>query len=78
MTDDSLKAPPKRVAKMYVNEIFSGLNLANKPGITLFDNKYSYRQMLIECNITVKSTCEHHFVPIIGKAHVEYISKPTE
>ncbi|MGN6180300.1 MAG: GTP cyclohydrolase I FolE [Mucilaginibacter sp.] len=74
MTDDSLKDTPKRVAKMYVKEIFSGLNPANKPDITLFDNKYSYRQMLIERNIAVKSNCEHHFVPIIGKAHVAYIS----
>jgi GTP cyclohydrolase I len=74
MTDDSLKDTPKRVAKMYVKEIFSGLNPANKPDITLFDNKYSYRQMLIERNIAVKTNCEHHFVPIIGKAHVGYIS----
>ncbi len=74
ITDDSLKETPKRVAKMYVNEIFSGLNPANKPDITLFDNKYSYQQMLIERNIAVKSNCEHHFVPIIGKAHVAYIS----
>lgn len=74
MTDDSLKDTPKRVAKMYVKEIFSGLNPANKPEITLFENKYSYRQMLIERNIAVKSNCEHHFVPIIGKAHVAYFS----
>jgi GTP cyclohydrolase IA len=74
MTDDSLKDTPKRVAKMYVKEIFSGLNPANKPDITLFENKYSYRQMLIQRNIAVKSNCEHHFVPIIGKAHVAYIS----
>jgi len=66
MTDDSLKDTPKRVAKMYVKEIFSGLNPANKPDITLFDNKYSYRQMMMERNIAVKSNCEHHFVPIIG------------
>lgn len=77
MTDDSLKDTPKRVAKMYVKEIFSGLNPANKPEITLFENKYSYRQMLIERNIAVKSNCEHHFVPIIGKAHVAYISNGT-
>lgn len=74
MTDDSLKDTPKRIARMYVKEIFSGLNPANKPDITLFDNKYSYRQMLMERNIAVKSNCEHHFVPIIGKAHVAYIS----
>jgi len=77
MTDDSLKDTPKRVAKMYVKEIFSGLNPANKPEITLFENKYSYRQMLVEKNISVKSNCEHHFVPIIGKAHVAYISNGT-
>jgi GTP cyclohydrolase IA len=74
MDDDSLKNTPKRVAKMYVKEVFSGLNPANKPDITLFENKYSYNQMLIERNISVKSNCEHHFVPIIGKAHVAYIS----
>lgn len=77
MTDDSLKGTPKRVAKMYVKEIFSGLNPANKPEITLFENKYSYRQMLVEKNISVKSNCEHHFVPITGKAHVAYISNGT-
>jgi len=74
MTDDSLKNTPHRVAKMYVKEIFSGLNKTNKPAITLFDNKYKYNQMLVEKDITVFSTCEHHLVPIIGKAHVGYIS----
>lgn len=74
MSDDSLKDTPARVAKMYVKEIFSGLNPANKPDITLFENRYSYRQMLIEKNIAVRSNCEHHFVPIVGKAHVAYIS----
>jgi GTP cyclohydrolase I len=74
LTDDSLKDTPKRVAKMYVNEIFSGLNPANKPSVTLFENKYQYNEMLIENNIKVHSYCEHHFVPIIGKAHVAYIS----
>ncbi len=74
LTDDSLKGTPKRVAKMYVDEIFSGLNPANKPAIALFDNKYNYNQMLIEKDITFYSNCEHHFVPIIGKAHVAYIS----
>jgi GTP cyclohydrolase IA len=74
LTDDSLKGTPYRVAKMYVNEIFSGLNPANKPSVKLFDNKYKYREMLIEKNITFYSNCEHHFVPIIGKAHVAYIS----
>ena len=59
---------------MYVKEIFSGLNPANKPAITLFQNKYSYNQMLVEKNILVNSNCEHHFVPIVGKAHIAYIS----
>lgn len=74
MSDDSLKDTPKRVAKMYVNEIFGGLLPENKPQISTFDNNYKYRQMLIEKDITVYSTCEHHFLPIIGKAHVAYIS----
>ena len=74
LTDDSLKGTPDRVAKMYIDEIFSGLNPANKPKIALFDNKYQYNQMLVEKNISFYSNCEHHFVPIIGKAHVAYIS----
>mgnify|MGYP000860140930 CR=1 FL=1 len=74
LTDDSLKGTPKRVAKMYIKEIFSGLDPKNKPAITLFDNKYKYDQMLVEKDITVFSNCEHHFVPIYGKAHVAYIS----
>ncbi|WP_298494705.1 GTP cyclohydrolase I FolE [uncultured Algibacter sp.] len=74
LNDDSLKGTPKRVAKMYIDEIFSGLNPANKPKVALFDNKYKYNQMLVEKNITFYSNCEHHFVPIIGKAHVAYIS----
>ena len=74
LDDDSLKDTPDRVAKMYVKEIFSGLNPKNNPGITLFENKYCYREMLVEKNITLYSTCEHHFVPIIGKAHVAYFS----
>lgn len=74
LTDDSLKDTPKRVARMYVNEIFSGLNPANKPTATLFDNTYQYDEMLVEKDIKVHSFCEHHFVPIIGKAHVAYIS----
>lgn len=73
-TDDSLQGTPKRVAKMYIDEIFSGLNPDNKPKIALFENKYEYNQMLVEKNITFYSNCEHHFVPIIGKAHVAYIS----
>ena len=74
LTDDSLKGTPQRVAKMYIDEIFSGLNPKNKPKVALFDNKYQYNQMLVEKNITLYSNCEHHFVPIIGKAHVAYIS----
>ncbi len=74
MEDDSLKGTPHRVAKMYVKEIFSGLNPANKPKIALFKNKYKYKEMLVEKDITFYSNCEHHFVPIIGKAHVAYIS----
>jgi GTP cyclohydrolase I len=72
--DDSLSGTPHRVAKMYVKEIFSGLHPDNKPSIKLFENKYSYLEMLVEKNITFYSNCEHHFVPIIGKAHVAYIS----
>jgi GTP cyclohydrolase I len=74
LTDDSLKGTPDRVAKMYIVEIFSGLDPRNKPKVALFDNKYQYNQMLVEKDITFYSNCEHHFVPIIGKAHVAYIS----
>lgn len=74
LDDDSLKGTPHRVAKMYVKEVFSGLNPANKPAVKLFENKYQYNEMLIEKNITLYSYCEHHFVPIIGKVHVSYIS----
>lgn len=74
LQDDSLKGTPNRVAKMYIEEMFSGLNPANKPEMTLFENKYQYNQMLVEKNITFYSNCEHHFVPIIGRAHVAYIS----
>ncbi len=74
LSDDSLRGTPKRVAKMYVQEIFSGLNPANKPAATLFENKYKYSQMLVEKDISFYSNCEHHFVPIYGKAHVAYIS----
>jgi GTP cyclohydrolase I len=74
LNDDSLKDTPNRVAEMFVKEIFSGLDEANKPEITLFENKYRYGEMLIEKNISLYSYCEHHFVPIIGKVHVGYIS----
>ncbi len=74
LNDDSLKGTPRRVAKMYIQEIFSGLNPANKPKVALFENKYKYNEMLVEKDITFHSNCEHHFVPIIGKAHVAYIS----
>ena len=74
LSDDSLKDTPKRVAKMYVKEFFSGLNPDNRPSITLFENKYKFNQMIVERDITLYSTCEHHFVPIIGKAHIGYFS----
>ncbi len=74
LTDDSLKDTPKRVAKMYIEEIFSGLNPNNKPAISLFDNKYKYNQMLVEKNITFYSNCEHHFVPFTGRANIAYVS----
>lgn len=77
LNDDSLSGTPHRVAKMYVEEIFSGLNPKNKPKVALFENKYQYNEMLIEKDITMYSNCEHHFVPIIGKAHVAYISNGT-
>lgn len=72
LTDDSLKGTPGRVAKMFVKEIFSGLNPKNMPDISLFENKFGYKEILIEKNITVQSFCEHHFLPIIGKAHIAY------
>jgi len=74
LTDDSLKGTPRRVAKMYVKEVFSGLNPKNRPVARLFENKYKYDQMLVEKDITFYSHCEHHFVPIYGKAHVAYFS----
>ncbi len=77
LTDDSLKGTPKRVAKMFVNEIFGGLHPNRKPSASTFDNKYKYGEMLVEKNITVYSTCEHHLLPIVGKAHVAYISNGT-
>ncbi|WP_298905058.1 GTP cyclohydrolase I FolE [uncultured Psychroserpens sp.] len=77
LNDDSLKGTPKRVAKMFVNEIFGGLNPDKKPSASTFENKYKYGEMLVEKNITVYSTCEHHLLPIVGKAHVAYISNGT-
>ena len=74
MTDDSLQGTPHRVAKMFIQEIFSGLNPANKPKISVFENSYNYDKMLVEADITFNSTCEHHFLPIIGKAHIGYVS----
>jgi GTP cyclohydrolase I len=74
LTDDSLSGTPLRVAKMYVNEVFSGLDPKNKPIATLFENKFKYDQMVVEKEITFFSHCEHHFVPIYGKAHVAYFS----
>lgn len=75
LNDDSLSGTPKRVAKMYVKEAFGGLNPEKKPSMSTFENNYKYNQMLVEKNIVLYSTCEHHFLPIVGKAHVAYISK---
>lgn len=77
LTDDSLRGTPNRVAKLFVNEIFGGLNPNKKPGSSTFENKYKYNEMLVEKNIVVYSTCEHHLLPIIGRAHVAYISNGT-
>ncbi len=74
MTDDSLQGTPHRVAKMYIQEIFSGLDPKNKPKVSTFENEYHYNKMLVEANITFNSTCEHHFLPIFGRAHVGYVS----
>jgi len=75
LTDDSLSGTPYRFAKMYVKELFYGLNPANKPKISIFENKYGYQKLLVEKNINIDSSCEHHFLPITGKAHVGYIPK---
>lgn len=74
LTDDSLNGTPHRVAKMFVKEIFSGLNPKNKPKISVFENSYHYDKMLVEANISFNSTCEHHFLPIVGHAHIGYVS----
>jgi len=75
LTDDSLSGTPYRVAKMYVKELFYGLDPKNKPKLSVFKNKYGYKKMLVEQNITIDSSCEHHFLPITGYAHVGYIPK---
>lgn len=77
LSDDSLKGTPNRVAKMFVQEIFGGLHPDRKPRASTFDNKYKYKEMLVEKNITLYSTCEHHLLPIVGKAHIAYISNGT-
>ncbi len=77
LDDDSLKGTPDRVAKMFVKELFGGLHPKRKPKASTFDNKYKYGEMLVEKNITLYSTCEHHLLPIVGKAHIAYISKGT-
>ncbi len=75
LSDDSLSGTPYRFAKMYVKELFYGLNPKNRPKLSTFENKYGYNKMLVEQNITIDSACEHHFLPIIGQAHVAYIPK---
>lgn len=72
LNDDSLRDTPQRVAKMFVKEVFSGLDERNFPSITTFENNYGYSEMLVEKNITLHSFCEHHFLPITGVAHVAY------
>nr|WP_295875105.1 GTP cyclohydrolase I FolE [uncultured Chitinophaga sp.] len=75
LEDDSLKDTPGRVAKMFVNEVFSGLDPANEPAVTLFENRYKYNEIVLEKDIPLYSYCEHHFVPIIGKVHIAYVSQ---
>lgn len=77
LSDDSLRGTPNRVAKMFVNEIFGGLDPKKKPKASTFQNKYNYGEMLVEKNITLYSTCEHHMLPIVGRAHIAYISNGT-
>ena len=75
LSDDSLSGTPYRFAKMYVKELFYGLNPKNRPKLSTFENKYGYNKMLIEQNINIDSSCEHHFLPIVGQAHIGYIPK---
>lgn len=75
LKDDSLSGTPYRVAKMYIKELFYGLNPINKPNLSTFDNRYGYNKLLVEKNIRVDSACEHHFLPIVGKAHIGYLAK---
>ncbi len=75
LSDDSLSGTPYRFAKMYVKELFYGLNPKNKPKLSVFENKYGYKKMLVEQNITIDSSCEHHFLPITGEAHIAYVPK---
>ena len=75
LKDDSLAETPHRVAKMYVDEIFYGLETEKFPKITIVENKFDYDHAVIEVNIVTNSHCEHHFVPIIGKTHIAYIPK---
>jgi GTP cyclohydrolase I len=75
LTDDSLQGTPRRVAKMYVKETFGGLNPERKPSLNTFENSYHYGEMLVEKNIVVYSTCEHHMLPIVGRAHIAYLSQ---
>jgi GTP cyclohydrolase I len=75
LTDDSLSGTPYRFAKMYVKELFYGLDPGNRPKISTFENKYAYQKMLVEQDINIDSSCEHHFLPIVGNAHIGYIPK---
>ncbi|MBL6644722.1 MAG: GTP cyclohydrolase I FolE [Flavobacteriaceae bacterium] len=75
LTDDSLSGTPYRFAKMYVKELYYGLNPANRPKMSVFENKYGYKKMLVEQDINIDSSCEHHFLPIVGNAHIGYIPK---
>lgn len=73
LADDSLRETPHRVSKMFVDEIFWGLQTENFPKITIVENKFDYDHAVVEINIVTNSHCEHHFVPIIGKTHIAYV-----